>query len=507
MAHTDYTPTCGQAITGASTTVLRWNFVLAAVDGMLADPVSPYICRGSSRNGSLGAAYSATPDGVNRWSGHTQTEIAGAGNPIWMTLESVKSGHQVCFLLGTASGPVSSIAVIFALNKFESGGAWRGGGTGTATRPTDVTSSPIAARELNTAALGFSPQSVSNEYFNLWVRKDGRGFYAGLFRDTTPSLTADGFLMGYFPLTEPFAADVNPYLSIVGNNNSFGNATLPFAAGSNVSCVGRLADGTLQEHRSMDLDTTTAWLDRLSPWQAAYPTYGIAWRAVTSKDVRYWMPDWYVSSGTVPASSDFATRDGKTHFKFNPTGAGAFGLIGPWDGATARGTDVPIYYFTNQPVLPPVVPPPPTIIPVTSVLGPSSDEGAEELGVDIDVLDDLPPTFRLAKGRANLANAIARRLATPSGWLAQAFAGDAEYGFDLRDKLNASWTQQQLAAVAGRVEEECRKDERVLAAEVAVSYSLAASALTVDIALDTNAGPFKLVLNVSDVGSSLLLPE
>lgn len=358
MAYTDYTPTALQSITGASTTILRWNTVLAMIDGLIADPVCPYTCRGSSRNGSLGAAFSATPDGVNYWSGKTQTEVAGAGNPIWLVLQNSITGHQVVFLLGTASGPVSSILIAMSMNKFESAGAWRGGGSATGTRPTDTASSPITGRELATNAGTFTPQSTSNEYFNLFVRKDGNGFYCILFRDTTPDATADGLYCGYFKFSAPFTTDANPHLAFC-TNNAATNAVLPFNTNTNGNFVGRLQDGTLQEHRSIFIndESSDGYLDRLSPWESGYAVHRIAFKSVTTKDIRYWMPDFYVCSGTTPASSTFATRDSKKSFRYSGQVGQQWGLIGPWNGSTVKGTDVPVYVFPAAEVTPtPVAP-------------------------------------------------------------------------------------------------------------------------------------------------------
>jgi hypothetical protein len=144
-----------------------------------------------------------------------------------------------------------------------------------------------------------------------------------------------------------------------------------------------------------------------------------------------------------------------------------------------------------------------TPIPSSSGAGVATPD---PLGVDIDVLDDLPPTFRLASGQKNLGNAIVRRLSTPSGSLAR-IGGDPEYGFDLRDKMNASWTAAELAALGAQVEAECRKDERVEGATVTARHDLRTSTLVVDIQLQSAAGPFALVVQVSDVGIEMLQPE
>ncbi len=501
MAYTDYTPTVKQPIAGASVAALRWACALFWWDKLINDPVSPCVVRGSSRNGSLGAAYSATPDGVNYWTGKTQTEVAGAGNPIWGVLENVATGIQYGFLLGTASGPVTSIVVVVAINKFETAGAWRGGGTGTATRPTDVTSSPTAARELNTGAAGLTPQTTTNNYANIVVRKDGRGFYAALYCDTAPSLTADGFIMGVAPLSLPHTTDLNPYVAFAGNNQAMGATPFLFT-GTSGTCVGRLQDGTLQEHRSMDIDHASLWLDRLDPWQAAYPMHRIGLRSLTTKDARYWLPDLYICSGSAPASSGLSTRNSKTHFHINP--ADTYGLIWPWDGLTTVGTDVPVYTFPDCAACPPgpVYPPAPPEVPATfatALTGVAPDAGLD-LGVDAACITDITSTMTLAQGLPNLAMALCRRLITRRGGLFY----DLDYGLDLRELLNAAVTDEQIAQAPDDIRSECEKDERLLSCTVDVVFSRASSTAKITIRGVTALGPFTLILGVSQVTVEIL---
>lgn len=357
MAYTDYTHTIKQSLTGASGADLRWGFFLQLIAALHNDPVSPWTTRGSSRNGTAGSAFSATPDGVDHWTGRTVAQAANS-TVVWHVLQNTATGHQICFLIGTSSGAASDWTLIFALNKFETGGAWRGGGSSISVRPTDVTSSPTAARELNTLARGFSPQSTSNYHSNFNVRKDGKGFYAVAWRDVTPDTTNDGFVLGYCPLTTPYVADANPYLAFIGNNATMGSTPFMFT-GTNGSCVGRLQDGTLQEHRSLDIDHASLFLDRLDAWRSAYPVHGIAMYAQTTKDVRYWLPDLYIAHNT-PSSSDFATRDSKKYWKANPDNTGHYSFIMPWDGLTTNGTDVPIYRFPESGVDGPVTTPSPS---------------------------------------------------------------------------------------------------------------------------------------------------
>lgn len=146
----------------------------------------------------------------------------------------------------------------------------------------------------------------------------------------------------------------------------------------------------------------------------------------------------------------------------------------------------------------------PIAVPIPVARGPVQSDADDALGVDIDVLDDLPPTFRLVRGRQNLGNAIARRLSTPAQWLADAFQGDATYGYDIRGRLNSAWRADELAAASSHIEEQCRQDERVQSSAVTVSQDLTNSTLDIDIQLETADGPFRLVLQVTEVGIALL---
>jgi hypothetical protein len=152
----------------------------------------------------------------------------------------------------------------------------------------------------------------------------------------------------------------------------------------------------------------------------------------------------------------------------------------------------------------PAVPAPP--LPLRrSVTSPAAPD-AERLGIDLDVIDDLPPTFRLASGQKNLANALVRQLITPEGALA-AFGGDPEYGYDLRDKLNESWTQAGLATLGAEIVAKWQRDERVKSVTVTASHNLATSTLKLDAQVESAAGPFALIVQISDVGIEMLRPE
>lgn len=121
-------------------------------------------------------------------------------------------------------------------------------------------------------------------------------------------------------------------------------------------------------------------------------------------------------------------------------------------------------------------------------------------GVDVDCIEDATADFRLARGRRNLANAIARRLSTPRGGLRY----DPEYGLDLREFLNEDVTGAEIANAPGEITLEVEKDPRVQAARVRLVYNFAASSLRVTIGIVDALGPFTLVLSVSKLTVEIL---
>jgi hypothetical protein len=151
-----------------------------------------------------------------------------------------------------------------------------------------------------------------------------------------------------------------------------------------------------------------------------------------------------------------------------------------WYGTSAPTTTCPAAPVPRSSGLPPV--------------DPSRDDVL--FGVDIDVASDLPRSFVLAAGLPNLGNAIVRRLSTPNGALA-AFGDDPDYGYDLRGKLNASMPLGRIQGLGPELEAEVLKEERVDAADVALAFDLASGVLSVDIAMVTALGPFRLILAVS----------
>lgn len=120
-----------------------------------------------------------------------------------------------------------------------------------------------------------------------------------------------------------------------------------------------------------------------------------------------------------------------------------------------------------------------------------------DLGTDLSALPDL--SFSLKSGRANLVEALARRLMTPRGGLFY----DLNYGFDLRAYLQEDINPQTVFELESLVAVELQKDQRVLAAEVTVSQP-EHNALRLDALIQLADGPFRLILRATDVSVEVL---
>jgi len=132
---------------------------------------------------------------------------------------------------------------------------------------------------------------------------------------------------------------------------------------------------------------------------------------------------------------------------------------------------------------------------------------AVDYGTDISTYrdGDLDRSFTLISGTRVLAEAIARRLETPRG----ALIGDPNYGTDIRGWLNKDFVDSEAALfrLKTAIEDEASKDERVIGAEATVLYDPAEKRLRITIAIEGAAGPFDLVLAVSQVRLELLSPS
>lgn len=125
-----------------------------------------------------------------------------------------------------------------------------------------------------------------------------------------------------------------------------------------------------------------------------------------------------------------------------------------------------------------------------------------EAGRDLACVDDLDPTLRETTGVETFQHALARRLATPRGWLLD----DENYGYDVRDELSAEVTRSDVPRIGASVRGEVLKDDRVLTASVrtTVEGPTAAQRLTIAVNGEAADGPYDLTLDVSKLSVSLL---
>ena len=125
----------------------------------------------------------------------------------------------------------------------------------------------------------------------------------------------------------------------------------------------------------------------------------------------------------------------------------------------------------------------------------------DEYGTDVSTFPDLDPKMLPITGQRAVAEAVARRWLTPLG----ALVYDPNYGEDLRSLLNAPVDSARLQAVRAALQAQATADERVLNATVTLTTSGSAAGLTVTVRgqLFTAAGPFSLVLTVSQLAADL----
>ncbi len=123
---------------------------------------------------------------------------------------------------------------------------------------------------------------------------------------------------------------------------------------------------------------------------------------------------------------------------------------------------------------------------------------APDFGSCWSCITDLVMPSTMASGFQVVAEAILRRWQTPRGGLID----DPNYGFDLSDYIGDDLDTRGLARIGQAAAAEAQKDERVLNA--AVTVSLIGDALTVAGLISTAKGPFRLVVSVDQVNTTLL---
>jgi len=126
---------------------------------------------------------------------------------------------------------------------------------------------------------------------------------------------------------------------------------------------------------------------------------------------------------------------------------------------------------------------------------------ASELGVDFACVTDLDADLSLVDGQTALLQSCARRITTPRGGLFY----DANYGIDVRDFLKQSgFSETQAARI---IEQELLKDERMLNAVAAVTLNQIDETVTINIEIESDAGPFTLTITVTNLTVELLASD
>jgi hypothetical protein len=115
---------------------------------------------------------------------------------------------------------------------------------------------------------------------------------------------------------------------------------------------------------------------------------------------------------------------------------------------------------------------------------------------------DLSMPAYAATGFRCVAEAVVRRWSTSRGELVD----DPNYGFNLTDQIGDDLSPGDIAYAQQQAAAEAQKDERVRRATVTITLSDAGT-LSVTAAIGTAAGPFRLVVSVSALTTSLLLVQ
>ncbi len=120
--------------------------------------------------------------------------------------------------------------------------------------------------------------------------------------------------------------------------------------------------------------------------------------------------------------------------------------------------------------------------------------GSDSYCIDDLLLIDLQVT----DPKQLIAQRLIRRLTTPRGAL-KAINDDPEFGWDVRQYINAKLAPSTIVAAQVQIQVECLKDEQVASAAARVTINAGAIVITVDIR--SAAGPFSMTMNVSSLST------
>lgn len=124
-----------------------------------------------------------------------------------------------------------------------------------------------------------------------------------------------------------------------------------------------------------------------------------------------------------------------------------------------------------------------------------------DFGTDVSSFPFPDTSFATISGFRVLAEALARRLLTPKGFL----SFHPDYGTDLRLYVNEAMTDEVLYRAKAEARAELLQDERVDSCTATVVFDRTRESLYFTFQVTTAAGPFSFVLALSAVSVDLYL--
>ncbi len=119
-------------------------------------------------------------------------------------------------------------------------------------------------------------------------------------------------------------------------------------------------------------------------------------------------------------------------------------------------------------------------------------------GADTACTNDLPLiSVTITDPVQLIGQRTVRRLTTPRGALAL-INDDPNFGFDVRQYVNAKLSPAAIATAQSNIQDEVTKDEEILSADVTFVLG-AAGAISISISMQTNVGPFSMTLTVNEL--------
>ncbi len=119
-------------------------------------------------------------------------------------------------------------------------------------------------------------------------------------------------------------------------------------------------------------------------------------------------------------------------------------------------------------------------------------------GADTACTNDLPLiSVTITDPVQLIGQRTVRRLTTPRGALAL-INDDPNFGFDVRQYVNAKLSPAAIATAQSNIQDEVTKDEEILSADVTFVLG-AAGAISINISMQTNVGPFSMTLTVNEL--------